>query len=447
VFVWIGFFVVLNANGREIGNFDTQPGKFAARELALNGTLTLDRVVRAQPLYGERSAFVHTPDGHWRNAYSPVPVLEAGAVGFVLSRLHLLDLESPGAPSILAKLTASLLISTAGLFCFLVAARITSTGGAALTAVGFVLGTGLWPTASQTLWQHESAVAALMAAVWLATGPLQPHEARRVLSVGVLLAIAGASRPQLAPEIAWLSLAVMWRVQPRNWIAGILPLLAGMAILLALNYAWFGNLLGAMPILEQVHPRIHAVTSSIDNVTVGATGLLISANRGLLVFSPIVLVSLLGLRRKDDRPSPGVSAGVCAAGALAQFLFYALYSVWWGGHTYGPRYCLDLLPLLVPAAAFGVTRLMTMPAWTRALAVAALCWSVIVSATGAFVYPNDLWNIDPLDVDRRHERLWDWRDSQIARCWSRGPSPQNFELFYGDAWRAANRNPGDTEKH
>ena len=432
--LWIALFVLLNANGREIGNFDTQPAKFAARELALNGTLTLDRIVAAQPLYGSRSAFVYARDGHWRNAYSPVPVLEAAAVGVTLATLHLLDLEAPGAPAILAKLTASLLISTAGLFCFLTARRVTSARGALLTAAGFVLGTGLWPTASQTLWQHESAVAALMAAVWLATEPVRSREPRRAFGIGVLLAIAGASRPQIAPGIACLSVALLWRAPARTRVAGLLPLAAGTAIVLALNYAWFGTVLGAVPALERVHPQIHGVTSSLDNVIVGVTGLLVSANRGLLVFSPVVLVALLGLRRRDDRPVLSISARSCAAAALVQLLFYSCYSVWWGGHTYGPRYCLDLLPLLVPAAAHGVARLTAMSPAPRVLAIAALCWSLTVAATGAFVYPHEMWNIDPLDVDRRHERLWDWHDTQIARCWTRGRAPQNFELFQTQAW-------------
>ena len=40
---------------------------------------------------------------------------------------------------------------------------------------------------------------------------------------------------------------------------------------------------------------------------------------------------------------------------------------------------------------------------------------------------------DPVDVDTNHERLWDWRDSQIVRCWQRGFSPQNFALFSREA--------------
>ena len=66
--------------------------------------------------------------------------------------------------------------------------------------------------------------------------------------------------------------------------------------------------------------------------------------------------------------------------------------------------------------------------WTRRVAAGLLAWSIAVAATGAFVYPHDVWNSDP-EVDVHHERLWDWSDLQIVRAWKAGPSPQNFELF------------------
>ena len=118
----------------------------------------------------------------------------------------------------------------------------------------------------------------------------------------------------------------------------------------------------------------------------------------------------------------------CALAALAQFVLYGGYAVWWAGHTYGPRYMLDLLPVLVPLAAAALARghfgRLTGLLWSAALA-----WSIVVSATGAFCYPQEQWNTSPEEVDLKHSRLWDWSDPQIARCWRSGPSPQNFELF------------------
>ena len=55
-------FTLFNANGREIGNHDSQPTKFAARELLLRGTLTLNYVVGRTPQFAARSALCIRPE-------------------------------------------------------------------------------------------------------------------------------------------------------------------------------------------------------------------------------------------------------------------------------------------------------------------------------------------------------------------------------------------------
>jgi hypothetical protein len=93
----------------------------------------------------------------------------------------------------------------------------------------------------------------------------------------------------------------------------------------------------------------------------------------------------------------------------------------------GPRYLLDVLPVAVPLATVAMSPPRFGPA-AAACAAAALAWSIVVAGTGAFCYPNDRWNADPVDVDGNHARLWSVADNQIVRCWKRGLSPQNFSL-------------------
>ena len=50
-------FLVYNANGREIGSYDSQPAKFLAIEIATRGSLSLGRVVGRIPLLADRPAF------------------------------------------------------------------------------------------------------------------------------------------------------------------------------------------------------------------------------------------------------------------------------------------------------------------------------------------------------------------------------------------------------
>src|SRR6185312_15771996 len=105
---WLLFVLLLgvyNINGREIQSYDSQPTKFAARELALHGRLTLDSVVTAAPALAERSAFQRDRAGHYRSAYSVVPSVEAAVVGLVLSAAGLVDLTAPLAPGLIATIT------------------------------------------------------------------------------------------------------------------------------------------------------------------------------------------------------------------------------------------------------------------------------------------------------------------------------------------------------
>jgi hypothetical protein len=417
-----------NANGREIPSYDSQPTKYAARELLLRGTLSLNHIVGRTPELAQRSAFVETANGRYRSAYSPVPAVIAAGVAWPLWKTGLVDIRAPRAPGLMAALTSSLLVAIAVALVYLTARTQLSRRRAALVACSIGLGTGLWSTASQTLWQHETAIFGLALAVW-AWMTIERAPWTRPALLGLGLGLAGGSRLQLAPAVlvclAGVAAAAGWR----RALAATFTTSVVVVPVLVTNHLWFGTVLGAAPMLEALHESVHKTSRSFALQLDGFAGLLVSPNRGLLIFSPIVAVAALGfpaaIRTGWRSPHPWI---LCAAGA--QFVLYGLYSVWWGGHTSGPRYVLDVLPLLVPPALFGVATLRT-PARTT-LASLALAWSVAVAALGAFNYPHGRWNSDPVDVDRAHDRLWNWRDSQIRRTWNAGPSPQNFTLFTRD---------------
>jgi len=422
---------LLNANGREIGSYDTQATKYAALELAAHGTLTLDAVVASMPALAERHAFSPALDGRIRSSYPVLPSIVAAGPAWLLAATGALDLEAAKAPAIVAKLTASTLVALAVACAFLIARARASAGVAALVALGYGFGTNAW-LAGQTLGGHDNVAFGLAAAlVWLAAPGPSPAGGRAWAAMAAL-AVAGAARPQVAPTVAVLALSMLVRGRFRSWPAlSVLAVAAGTVV--AFNVAWFGHPLGAVPRLELLHPTVHATSGSLGSPWQGGLGLLFSPSRGLLIFSPIVLVCLAGLPAvaRDGWRGP---LGWCLAAAVAQFAFYASYSVWWGGHAYGPRYLVDLLPPLVPIAAEGAA-LVAPRRLARAAAVCALCWSVLLAATGAFCYPAERWNNTPEEVDVRHWRLWNWRDPQFVRCWQTGPSPQNFNLFRADAFQ------------
>ena len=424
--VFVFLLAVYNANGREIASYDSQPAKLAARELLQRGTLTLNYVVGTTPQLLERAPFVAAADGNYRSAYSPAPSLLAAALAFPFYSTGIVDIRAPLAASLIAKAAASILAAAAVAFLFLAATNWTSPARAAWIALAVGLGTGYWTTVSQTLWQHESAAFGLAVAVWAFARPVELTGYSAVL-FGIGLGLAGVSRSQLSVAIAVLLVGALATSRPRIAVLSAAITGAFATALIAINVRWFGHPLGAVPLLESLHPSIHATEGSFRPSIGGLAGLLVSPNRGLLIYSPIVAVALAGIPAalRRGRRSPIFWCGVAAIG---QYVFYGSYTVWWGGHTYGPRYVLDVLPLLVPVAALFVTSIRVTPL-KRAVAATALAWSIVVAATGAFNYPNERWNVDPRDVDRSHERLWDWSDLQIVRCWTRGADPMNFRLL------------------
>src|SRR4029079_15630130 len=179
--------------------------------------------------------------------------------------------------------------------------------------------------------------------------------------------------------------------------AGIAAAIVAAAALAPVANYWtgFGNPLGAVALMKDTNSSVHSTSGWISFGVTGFAGLLLSPSRGLLVFSPIVAVAIAGFA--DALRAPWTSPlRWCAAAALAQFMVYGVYSVWWAGHTYGPRYLLDVLPLLVPLAAAAMTRA-RFGAARAAVAAAALAWSIAPAATGAFCYPHEQWNSDPVD--------------------------------------------------
>jgi len=424
--LFLSLLLVYNANGREIGSYDTRPTALAARELLLRGSLGLNHVVGATPEFANRWGLMLAKDGRYRSIYSPVAPVIAAGLWWPFWKLGLIDLRAPLAPGVIAKGSASLIVALSVTVCYLAVRRRVSRARALLIAAGLGLGTGLWNTASQSLWQSESALLGL--SLWvLATA--QPGEAtwRRTVLAALGIALAGAARSQLGPALIVLLVALWWQWGRVHAAAATALATAAVVPLLILNYKWFGHPLGPLPGLAELNSQIHGTGATFGLHADGWAGLLVSPSRGLLVFSPIVLVAAAGvpLAFKEGWRTP---APWCAIAFAVHYALYASYAVWWGGHTYGPRYLLDVLPLATPLAAQAIAA-WRVRSWRSAMAVAALGWSIVVAATGAFCYPNDAWNSEPTEIDRDHARLWAVADNQISRCWHGGPSPQNFGLF------------------
>ncbi len=196
----------------------------------------------------------------------------------------------------------------------------------------------------------------------------------------------------------------------------------GSAATIAWNSWLFGAIGGGQAYLESLHPTVHALPAGpwSGSLPAGAAGTLFSPNRGLLVYTPWVGLALATLPFCVRRLAPWPVVRWLLWALVPFGLMVSKYTVWWGGHCYGPRYWTDVMPLLAIVLACGLDwsydyhRLL---AFAFALTIAV---SIAIQAIGAWCYTSS-WNLRPLNVDLHHERLWDWRDNPVYRCLVDGP--------------------------
>jgi hypothetical protein len=153
----------------------------------------------------------------------------------------------------------------------------------------------------------------------------------------------------------------------------------------------------------------------------GLLGHLVSPNRGVFVFSPVLVFALPGI--VWALRSRGPHAAFYRTLGLIVIVHWIMISVmarkWWAGWSFGPRHVVEIFPLLiillVPAIdAFRASSRRTQTL-VAPLAAAAFAWSLFVAVHGATSTAPQGWSASPQNVDDHPERVWDWHDMQILR--------------------------------
>lgn len=411
------------SNGREIGTYDTEPAALLPYAILRGDGPFLDRFFppESRRVRVELPAFVDRRRGHIVSRYPLGPALVALPIEAAFYAWY--DRADPGwdhTPNVryrgtgaATKFAAALIAAAAGVLIDRLLRRVGLGSVAWTAALAAGLGSNLWAVASQALWQHGPAALGLVTATLL----LLPRPARRwrLFGAGLAAAVMVACRSIdvvfAATLTAWLALH-----QPRGlgwFLPG--PLVIGGA-LLAYNLHYFGAIEGGQAALEAMHPELHGVQGVwTGDLVEGLLGTLVSPSRGLFVFTPWIALAVLCLPLYARRLRRWSLPAWMAASLVGYLLVLSKYSVWWGGHCFGPRYWTDAVPLLAVMLAFLLDEARARARVLIVLAALTIAWSVGIQALGAFRYPSD-WNLRPENVDRHHERLWDWKDTEIVRC-------------------------------
>jgi hypothetical protein len=232
--------------------------------------------------------------------------------------------------------------------------------------------------------------------------------------VGLILGFAYLMRPSNADALVVFTIwmVVAHRRYLQSHFAGLAVVLVPLALV---NHHLYGNVLAPYyrPGAQGGNPHVLEALA----------GDLISPSRGLFVFSPVLLLGLVGAYiaiRKRTFDSGDVA--VWAVIIVHWVLISTSDGNWWGGYSIGPRLFTDVEPLFLYSALPAIAMLVGSPlrraTTLKRLAVtfsaATVVIGVAVQFEGATMLSVSCWNTVPVSVDAKPSRVWNVRNAQVT---------------------------------
>lgn len=311
-----------------------------------------------------------------------------------------------GKPEVLPKagfvvgsaVAAALTVWVAFLFAWRISGDAT---GATLTAVAIGFGTLVWPYAKFGFNAPLGTLCVLSGTygAWVGTRLRRPA---MLLLGGIALGGALLVKHELAlvclPIAIWVMAESEWRwpdiIKRGLWLGT--PVVAALLLTLHYNEVRFGN------VLDTGYLRDDTLASG--SIRAGLAGFLFSPGRSVFLYSPMVVgavAAAIGMRRRDPR-----TTWLFAAQCVLLMCFYASLVNWDAERSYGPRYLLPVIPLLVLPVAGAIAK-------SRALR-GLLVLSILVQAPGVLVDFSKVGASRVIGPHTELERQWTWDASGLV---------------------------------
>ena len=392
-------------NDRTFLSHDTLPTRLLPISLLREHDFDLDEFAAMFSAIDHRY-FIQHVNGHVVSSYPPW-----GAV--LALPLYLIPVFTGPVPLpiwiiVNAEKQAAALIAALSVVVLLYALkRVTKPRIAWAIAVIYAFGTSCFSTNSQSLFQHgPTQLFAVLTLYCLVRSMDQPSFAAWS---GLPLSLMVLCRPLNLIMALPIMLYVLHR--HRDQFMGLV--LAGLPSLLLFmwyNIAYFGSPFTTAFGATIVSPATLSDLSppGIGKAIEGVMGALFSPARGLLIYSPVLVFSIIGTWLVWTRPGPPLFKYLSLT-PIPLLAAIVLYKVWPGGYSYGSRMMADAAPFLC---------VLLYPAFERfARHRAAVVAMVSLSALSIFMQAVGVF----ADCDRLFEGgrevLWSWADAPPVYVW------------------------------
>jgi Dolichyl-phosphate-mannose-protein mannosyltransferase len=400
--LFLGVIFIYSLNGRALTSGDTIPASYLPLSLLREFDFDLDEFPF---LYeGDLPWFLQSINGRVVSAYPPW----AGVLAVPVYLPSVLGGISPQAPMIhdLEKLAATLITALSVILLLCALRRLTSEKIAWSVAVIYALGTSSFSSSSQALWQHGPSQLFLTLTIYCLVRGLDTP--RFSAYAGLALGSAIICRPSNA-FMAVSVVAYVFLKRRDQFVKFCLTSLPPLLGFTAYNIYYNDSPVSTGFAVGIIDPsQLWSIGSHLFRTPLleGLAGVLGSPGRGLFVYSPIFLVSLVGIVMVWKDPQQ-VLLKYLSVAVLPIIVLTAKWINWWGGGSYGPRLLADMTPILCLYLYPPCER--ARPSWLLKGVIASLA-ALSISLHALRVFGGGDWNGHP-HVDRHPERLWSWTSS------------------------------------
>jgi hypothetical protein len=282
-----------------------------------------------------------------------LPILEVPFLGIARAVHRISGFSQSRARVAVLSLINPLLTALVVLILQLTCERLgASRLAAGFVALGYVLTT---PALSYATYDNSEALQAFVVAlaVWTLVVFEQDGRDRALWICGVALACGALTKTTLVVLAPAFALAAWFACcsNGSNRIAAVgrtaklvVPFIVAVGVVGWLNLVRFGS-------VTATGYNTPVLTNSLGN---GLYGLLLSPNKGLVVYAPLVLLAPLGIARLCRRST--ATAIVIVLGTATWTVLNAVFFDWGGGWVWGPRYLQPMLPLVFLAVSSAAER-------------------------------------------------------------------------------------------
>lgn len=432
-FIFLFFFVIYNLNFRNIPSGDTLPASLIPFAILDSGTPYLDNFIPFFDIGHLNTYFLLNSHNHFISFFpivTPVLITPLYVIPYMIMKFYgegfsIYDPHLYLIIAIMEKISASIIASLACIFVFLIVKKLFNDKIAWISTITFGLATNTWTTSSQALWQHGMVELLLAAMIYLVLLIEQRDSIKNTILLGLVSGLFIFNRPPdsvlLIPIIFYVFFvkrkAVLYYCV--SLVLSSIPFVLYNIYMLDSLFGGYNNNMNILVI----------GTSTLLNTL----GLLFSPNRGLFVYSPILIISLLGMYRVSAIENRNIRTFLYLflVSLLLNILVYASFNThWWGGWCYGPRFLSGMLPIIIIYIAVFLNYVETnvSPSQKKISTYVFILLfgiSFFIQIVGSFYYPNGGWDAVP-NIDDHTERLWKWDDSQIITEYKAGLSEPYF---------------------